>query len=485
MFKDEYQTDLPMESLVTPAAGSRVTEQVAMAPAGEAPRVGGAHAQAAALTQTQRDAWYARASAAMPWGVSSNFRYWGKNDTLVIARGKGAYIWDVDGKKYIDYRLGFGPVILGHAYDAVTQAVIAAMQDGNTFALTNVYEIRAAERICRMTGADKVRFTNSGSESTMHALRIARAHTNRERLIKFEGCYHGAHDNVMWSTPSSPISAMGSRHSPIPVPTSSGIPNDVRKLVLPLPFNDLEMLERTVRDHGHDIAAILVEPIMGNLASIMPAKGWLEFIRKLCDDYGIVMIMDEVKTGFRIAPGGAQQFFGVRADLVTYAKALGNGFAIGAIAGKDEFMMTIEPGAVGQGGTYCGNVVSVAACDAVLRVMEEQPVFETINARGLRLMTGIHKILNRHDIPHAITGVPALFGVIIGNQTGGIPRDYRTVAKYSDDALSNAVCAGLRVRGIMPDPEYAEPWFVCYELSDADVDETLQQYEDVVASLTR
>jgi glutamate-1-semialdehyde 2,1-aminomutase len=477
MFKDEYLTDLPMESLLTPAAGSMAVH-AAMAPAGGASRVVDA--------QTRRDVWYARASAVMPWGVSSNFRYWGKDDTMVVVRGKGAYLWDVDGNKYIDYRLGFGPIILGHAYDAVTQAVTEAMQDGNTFALTNVYEIRAAERICRMTGADKVRFTNSGGESTMHALRIARAHTGRERFVKFEGCYHGAHDNVMWSTPSSPVSAMGSRKNPIPVATSSGIPHDVRKLVISLPFNDFEMLERTVRDKGHKIAAILVEPIMGNLASIMPAKGWLEFIRKLCDDYGIVMIMDEVKTGFRIAPGGAQQFFGVQADLVTYAKAMGNGFPVGAIAGKDDFMMTSEPGAVGQGGTYCGNVVSVAAAEATLRVMEAEPVFETINTRGTRLMVGIHAILDRHGIPHAVTGVPAMFGVIIGSQDSLTPpRDYRTATNYSDDDLSSAITRGLRERGILPDPEYAEPWFLCYALSDADVDETLAKYEDVVTETTK
>jgi glutamate-1-semialdehyde 2,1-aminomutase len=404
---------------------------------------------------------------------------------MVVSRGRGAHLWDVNGKRYIDYRLGFGPVILGHAYPAVTQAVVEAMQDGNTFALTNVHEVRAAEAICRMTGADKVRFTNSGSESTMHALRVARAHTNRERFIKFEGCYHGAHDHVMWSTPTAPISAMGSRRSPIPVPSSSGIPNALRDRVITLPFNDFEMLERTVRDHGHDVAAIMVEPMMGNMASIMPAKGWLEFIRRLCNENGIVMIMDEVKTGFRIAPGGAQQFFGVKADMVTYAKALGNGFPIGAIAGTNDVMMTIEPGAVGQGGTYCGNVVSVAAAEATLKVMETEPVFETINQRGLALMAGIHEILNQHSVPHAVTGVPALFGVIISNGEGDLPLDYRAVAKFSNDELSSAITAGLRERGILPDPDYPEPWFMCYSHSEQDVAETLTAYEAVVREVTK
>jgi len=476
MFKEEYPNKLPMESLAKPATGPLATHTVAKAPAGGS--------QPVALRQ--RDRWFARARAAMPWGVSSNFRYWGDDETMVIARGKGAYIWDVDGKRYIDYRLGFGPVILGHAYEAVNQAIREALEDGNTFAFTNVYEIRAAERIRRLTGVDKVRFTNSGSESTMHALRIARAYTNRERFIKFEGAYHGSHDHVMWSTPDSPVETLGSRRSPIPVATTSGIPADLRKLVIPLPFNDFDMLARTVRDRGHEIAAILVEPIMGNLGALMPAPGWLTFIRQLCDEHGIVMIMDEVKTGFRIAPGGAQQFFGVQADLVTYAKAMGNGFPVGAIAGKEEFMMTIEPGAVSQGGTYCGNVLAVAACDATLRVMEEEPVFETINARGMRLMTGIHHILDRFGIPHHLSGTPAMFGILIGREEAITPpRDYRSASRYVDDALWDAIWQGLYARGILPDPDYEEPWFLCYALGEADVDETLQAFEDAVSDAVR
>ncbi len=478
MFKDKYPNNLPMESLVKPAAGSMAADSVAMAPAGEAPRV----ASAGVRPATQRDLWYARARAVMPWGVSSNFRYWGDADTPVIARGKGAYIWDVDGKRYIDYRLGFGPVILGHAYEAVTQAVFEAMQDGNTFASTNVYEVRAAERICRMTGVDKVRFTNSGSESTMHALRIARAHTNRERFIKFEGCYHGAHDNVMWSTSDSPVSAMGSRRSPVPVPTSSGIPNDVRKWVIPLPFNDFAMLERTVRDQGHDIAAILVEPMMGNMAAIMPAKGWLEFIRKLCDDYGIVMIMDEVKTGFRIAPGGAQQFFGVRADLVTYAKAMGNGFPISAVAGREEIMAVVEPGRVAHGGTYCGNVVAAAAAAATLEIIETQPVLESIFANGRRLMEGIHTILRQVGAPHVISGVPSMFSVLLGKDEP--PTDYRGYAEF-DGALFGLLGAELIRRGLLIDDDPREPWFLSFSHNAAVIDESLNIIEDAAKAVFR
>ncbi len=479
MFREQSFDNLPMENLERPAVGS-----MASAPAEVKAPAGGL--QPTAALPTQRAQWFARASRVMPWGVSSNFRYWGEEGTMVIARGKGAYVWDVDGKRFIDYRLGFGPVILGHAYDAVNQAVIQAMQDGNVFAMTNVHEVRAAEAICRMTGVEQVRFTNSGAESTMHALRVARAHTGRERFIKFEGCYHGAHDHVMWSTSTSPVSAMGSRRNPIPVPTSSGIPSVLRDKVIPLPYNDFEMLERTVRDYGHEIAAILVEPIMGNSACIMPAPGWLEFIRHLCDAHGIVLILDEVKTGFRIAPGGAQQFFNIQADLVAYAKAMGNGFPVGAIGGKREFMMTIEPGAVGQGGTYCGNVVSVAACEATLRVMETEPVFEVINQRGARLMSGIHQLLEQYGVPHAVTGVPAMFGVHIGHTPGlPIPTDYRSMSRFADESLSHRITAALHQRGILPDIDFQEPWFLCYSHSEADIDETLEKYEDALREVLR
>jgi glutamate-1-semialdehyde 2,1-aminomutase len=478
MFTQDFVNTLPMESSPTPAVG----RAPAQAPAG------GALLQHTLQNQnecdecklSEREQWFARAAAVMPYGVSSNFRYWGDADTMIVRKAQGAYLWDVDGKKYIDYRLGFGPVILGHAFPAVTQAVAEAMTDGNTFALTHIYEVQAAERFVRMTNTDMVRWTNSGAESTLHAIRVARAHTNRDKLIKFEGSYHGAHDYVMWSTPNAPLSALGSAKAPRAIASSSGIPNALNGMTLTLPYNDFEMLEKTVKDKHGDIAAIIVEPIMGNLAATMPAKGWLQHIRRLCNEYGIVMILDEVKTGFRIAPGGAQQFFGVKADLVTYAKAMGNGFPIGAIAGKREFMMTIQPGAVGQGGTYCGNVVSAAACDATLKFIEDNDVFGVLTTRGTQLMVGIHEILTRHQITHALTGVPSLFGVLIGTETP--LADYRA-SKRVDDVLSRKINDGLRAQGVLVEPDYQEPWFLSYSHSERDVDETLEIFERVIASV--
>jgi len=328
---------------------------------------------------------------------------------------------------------------------------------------------------------DKVRFTNSGTESVMHAVRIARSHTNRELLLKFEGGYHGSFDYAMWSTPGTALGAMGSHKSPNPVPSSSGIPKPLYGMTLVLPAGDCDMLEKTLKERGHQIAAILVEPVMMNIAALNPGKAWLHFIRRLCDEYGIVMIMDEVKTGFRIANGGAQAYFDVRADLVTYAKAMGNGFPIGAIAGTEAVMMTIERGAVGQGGTYCGNLIAVAGCEKTLEILEREDVIGTIGRHGQRLMDGIHEVLHRHGIANVISGVPQCFGVIIG--TDEMPHDYRSLHESVNHALSRQFNKALRNHGVLPDPDFQEPWFLCYALSEADVDETLNVCEDAAREM--
>ncbi len=427
------------------------------------------------LSKTQ--ALYAKATRVMPYGVNSNFRYWGEEDTLVITKGEGGYIWDADGNRYIDYRLGFGPVILGHGYPAVTERVSEAIKGGTIFAWTTPWEISVAERIVRMCNVDKVRLTNSGSEATMHALRIARAHTNREKFIKFEGQYHGMLDYFMFSTASATPGCLGSRRSPINLQQTSGIPRGISQYVINLPFNDFELLEETVAARWQDLAAIFVEPIMGNVASVMPKPGWLEKMRELCDKYGIVLVFDEVKTGFRIANGGAQELFGIQADLVTYAKALGNGYPIAAIAGKEEVMMTVEPGKVAHGGTYSGNVVGAAAADATLELLETQPIIKTINLRGKVLMSGLGEILSDASIPHVILGVPPMFGMIMG--TDEEPADFREYTT-GDGELYEKIGMELIARGAQPDADGREPWFMCYSHSEQDVADTLSVFEDAV-----
>lgn len=425
----------------------------------------------------QNIAFFERARQTLPFGVTSNFRYWGEGEDIGVARAEGTYIWDMDGNRYIDYRVGFGPVILGHGHPIVTERVAKAIRHGNVYALTHELEVQVAERIVEMCpGVDQVRFANSGTEATMHALRIARSHTGREKIIKFEGQYHGMHDYVLFSTVTAPRGALGHRRSPIPVQSSSGIPKAIHELVITAPYNDSETLERIVKQSWGNVAAIIVEPILGNMAGTMPQPGWLEHIRTLCDEYGIVMIMDEVKTGFRIAPGGAHEYFGVLGDLVTYAKAMANGFPIAAIGGKQEFMNSVGPGRTSHGGTYCGNAAGTSAADATLELIANGGVIDTINARGKALMKGIHSILTDADIPHHVVGVPSMFGIVFSEE---IPTDFRAWAQTDHD-LYTEIMMGLVRRGAMPDPDGGEPWFLCAALSEKDVEDTLNYFEDSV-----
>ena len=321
-----------------------------------------------------------KALALLPRGVSSNARYWGEAETLYAARAKGAYLWDVDGNRYIDYRLAFGPVILGHATDEVDSRVWSAIQNGVTLGLTTPQEINAAQKIVDMCPAvEKVRFVNSGSEAAMHALRLARAFTGREKILKFEGGYHGTPDYLLYST-YAPPEAYGSRLSPIAIPASSGIPAGLRDLILTVPFNDRQSLARTLHNHGHEIAAVISEPMLGNYGSVTPTPGFLDFTTRNAGNMACLFILDEVKTGFRIAPGGAQELYGIRPDLTLYAKALGNGYPVAAYGGRSEVMDLIGDG-VSQGGTFSGNSLSVAAVSATLEIIQSQPVLESITHR--------------------------------------------------------------------------------------------------------
>lgn len=417
----------------------------------------------------------------MPDGVNSGFRYWGKEHTLIGARGKGAYIWDIDGNRYIDYRMGFGPVILGHAYPAVNERVREALNDGNLFVLTTPCEIDAAERIGRLAQMDLVRLSNTGTEVTMYALRLARGYTGRDKFIKFEGQYHGQVDYFLFSTSGSKPELLGPRSKPVNVPGSTGIPETITDYVICLPFNDLELLEETVEAHWQDLAAIVVEPILGNCAGILPKPGFLEKIRELCTKYGIVMILDEVKTGFRVAKGGAQEYLRVRGDLVTYAKAMANGFPIAAFAGTNEVMSAIKPGGVAHGGTYNGNVVVSAAASATLEILETLPIHETIDKHGRSLINGLDSVLTDAGIPHVILGPPSMFGVVLGTDVE--PTDYREYHQLVDAPLYRQLIMELMERGVMQHHDAREPWFVSYSHDEQIIAETLQIFDDAVKAV--
>ncbi len=421
--------------------------------------------------------WFDRACAAMVNGVSSAWRYWGRDKTIVISRGEGGHVYDSDGTKYIDYHCGFGPIILGHGHEAVASAVAAAAASGTTYAFTQEGEIVAAETIKKaVPWVEQLRFTNTGTEATMHAIRLARGFTGRDVVVKFEGTYHGAHDYVMWSTPGDQVASLGSAYRPIPLPMGSGIPGVIAPLILTMPFNDLDSITRLFADNGNRIAALIVEPMLGNAMGIQPADGFLEGLRALCDSHGSVLIFDEVKTGFRISVGGAAETYGVTPDISTFAKALGNGVPVAAIAGRGAVLAGWAKGGIVQAGTYSGNAISAAAAHAtVTELMTGEPMAQ-MDRVGTALMEGTAKILADQGVPASVQGNPAMFGFYFGE---GTPHDYRGVSGH-DEELYEKLVMGMIRRGVMPSPEALEPWFLCAAHDDEDVATTLMVFEEAL-----
>lgn len=416
-----------------------------------------------------------RAQQVTPLGVNSNFRYWGQGVTPYVQKGKDGYLWDVDGNKYIDYRMAFGPIILGHAVEEVDDKVAEEIRKGVLFAMTGELEIEVEEMMISMVpGLEMVRLACSGTEATMHAIRVARAYTGREMLLKFEGNYHGFHDHTLWST-YAPAETYGNARSSIPIPSSSGIPRALGNILITLPFNDKEAFERTMFSYGHLLAAVITEPCQGNCGAILPEPGFLELIQKKCAEYGVVFILDEVKTGFRIGNGGAQEYYNLEPDLMTYAKALGNGYPIAAFGGKKEVMSIIGHG-VAQGGTYTNNKPGVAAAWATLKMLKEKPILKTIEQRGKRLMDGIDKILTEEGLAHCMNGYPAMFSYAIGVEKTVNQRTWNE----SDKDYYLELVEALIERGVMPDHDAREPWFLCYAHSDRDIDDTLTIFREAV-----
>ena len=421
-----------------------------------------------------------RALKSIPLGVNSNFRFWGEDITPYVDKAKGAYLWDADGNRYIDYRLAFGPIILGHAYDEVNAKVHEEIDRAVLCAMTNELELELAEMIIDMCPCvEMVRLACSGTEATMHALRVARAYTGREKVIKFEGMYHGFQDYTLFST-YAPVEAYGNINNPIAIPSSSGIPKSLNELIITLPFNNFDILDKVLRRVGYDVAAIISEPCLGNCAAIEPIPGFLEFIREKCTEYGIVFILDEVKTGFRIARGGAQEYYHIKPDMATYAKAIGNGFPIAAFGGKKEIMGIIGKG-VAQGGTYNNNKPGVAAAVATLKLLKEKPILDVIGARGKKLMQGLKDIFVEADIPVSVHGYPAMLSFAVGTQKVTGQRDWQeTERDYYLRLVEYAID-----RGVMPDHDPREPWFLCYSHSDTDINETLNVMADAVNNVKR
>jgi len=425
---------------------------------------------------TKSNAQFAKAVKRLPLGVSSSFRYWGDDRTIYVKRGKGGRTWDIDDNCYVDYRLGYGPAILGYADDRVDEAARKGMEVGGVFALSTERELTVADRMAKMVpGIDLVRFSNSGTEAVMGALRLARAHTGRDSYILIEGGYHGLFDAAMWMANMDqwdPNSGL----EPSVVPYSRGIPQDIKNLVHLTPMNNANRLEDVFKKHGNSIAAMLIEPMMGNCCAISATTEFVKLARKLCTQYGVLMIIDEVKTGFRVARGGIQSIHGVTPDICTFAKAMGNGYPIAAIAGREEVMRTFRFGGAAHGGTYTAHSVSLAATERCLQILDETPALETIATYGENLKAGIKAILDRRGIIHSFSGHSSMFGLFFAEKP---PIDYRAWKK-SDYTFYDKMAQHLHDQNIICEPDSREPLFICEAHDISCLNDTLRAFEAAI-----
>jgi len=420
------------------------------------------------------NAHFRKAVTRLPLGVSSNFRYWGDDRTIYIDRGKGGRVWDIDGNEYIDYRLAYGPIILGYADERVDAAAREGMNVGGVFALSTELEYEVASRISRMVpSAELVRFSNSGTEAVMAALRLARSFTCKDAHVVVEGGYHGVFNEVLWYCE---IEDWDPKDGDPPImPFSEGVPAVTKRLYHTVPLNDSNALEDLLRKHHGDIGAFLVEPIMGNCCGITATREYLEDVRALCNRYDIVLIVDEVKTGFRVARGGVQELFGVSGDLCTFAKAMGNGYPIAVVAGREDIMRHFGERVV-HGGTFTGHSVSLAAANRTLEILDETTALTDMESYGRALQEGISRILDERRIVHSFAGHPALAGLFFAERP---PRDYRGWLN-SDYEFYDTLAPHLHDEGVLVEPDSREPWFLCEAHTKGCLEDTLARFERAV-----
>lgn len=424
--------------------------------------------------------YHERARRLIAGGVNSNVRL-GAEPLLCFSHARGSVLVDLDGNEYIDYALGMGPAVLGHAPPFLIAAVEASLSGGQLFAGQHEMELELAElvREC-VASAELVRIGLSGSEMIQTALRLARAHTGRSAFIKFEGHYHGWLDNVLVNlSPPEP----GSREA-VPYPVhlqSAGQSAVAASEAYVLPWNDLELLERLLETHGTRVAAILTEPVMCNTGVIAPRAGYLEGMRELCDRYGIVLIMDEVITGFRLALGGAQEKFGIRPDLSVFAKAMGGGFPVAALTGRADLMRLVDLGRVNHSGTYNANLVGLAAAIATLRhlMADDGSALKAIGLSGRRLIDGIRSVANGKCANLRVMGYGPVFNTMFGDEAGIV--DYRSYTR-TDVAKQKAFVKALTLRGVRPTPRGT--WFVSAAHSDGDIQRTVEAVGQALSDVT-
>lgn len=422
------------------------------------------------------DLYHERAQSLVAGGVNSNVRLGGH--PICFSSASGSRLTDVDGNEYIDYALGMGPAILGHAPKALITAVAKSLEAGQLFAGQHHSEMVLAELLQRhIPTADLVRIGMTGSEMVQAALRVSRAYTGRDGFIKFEGQYHGWFDNVLVNQ-SGPA---GNPDGPLPIPIHLQTAGQSRSATADahiLPWNDADAVARYLAEHGQKIAAIITEPVMCNTGVIPPRSGYLETLRKLCDEHGVVLIFDEVITGFRLGLDGAQGKFGVRPDLSTFAKAFGGGFPVAALAGRREIMQLFSTGEVNHSGTYNANLVSVMAGISTIEELaaDDGAAYVRLEAAGEALITGMRDIATRHSINLKITGFPSVFHTLFTDEPETV--DYASHQR-ADAARQKAFVDALLPFGVRPTGRGT--WFVSAAHNDEDVERTLEAVNSVIA----
>jgi glutamate-1-semialdehyde 2,1-aminomutase len=425
----------------------------------------------ASSTQTQSQLLFDQARRLMPGGVNSPVRAFRSvgGTPVFIDQAKGAYLWDVDGNKYIDYVGSWGPMILGHAHPTVVDRLKTLAERGTSYGAPTLLESELAELVIQaVPSIEMVRFVNSGTEAVMSAIRLARAYTGRDRIVKFTGCYHGHSDDLLVKAGSGALT--------LGIPDSPGVPQGATENTLLADFNNLASVDALFQQFPDSIAAILVEPVAGNMGCIPPEPGFLQGLRNLADQYHALLIFDEVMTGFRVAYGGAQQLYGVLPDITTLGKIVGGGLPVGAYGASQDIMNTVAPaGPMYQAGTLSGNPLAMGAGIETLLLLQEEGVYETLEANTTRLMSGLASVAQEKGLSVTTTQVGSMFTLFFAEHT---IRNYDDVLK-SDKERFNRFFHGMLKQGVYLAPSAFEAGFVSLAHTEADIDQTINAFRQL------